>query len=54
MYCPYLLQSVFTDDPDWVVEDLDFSHTHLVVTLREGRNFRLCSVTLPLPAGKVG
>lgn len=49
----YLLQDVFINDPDWVVEDVDFSHTHLVLTLREGRNFRLCSVALPLPAGKV-
>lgn len=49
-----LLQDVFINDPDWVVEDVDFSHTHLVLTLREGRNFRLCSVALPLPAGKVG
>lgn len=49
---PRRWEDVFINDPDWVVEDVDFSHTHLVLTLREGRNFRLCSVALPLPAGK--
>ncbi|XP_068344790.1 uncharacterized protein [Pyrus communis] len=49
---PRIWENVFANDKDWVFEDLDFSHTHLVVILREGRNFKLCSVTLPLPAGK--
>lgn len=49
---PRRWEDVFINDPDWVVEDVDFSHAHLVLTLREGRNFRLCSVALPLPAGK--
>lgn len=49
---PRRWEDVFINDPEWVVEDVDFSHTHLVLTLREGRNFRLCSVALPLPAGK--
>ncbi|KAM5576356.1 hypothetical protein ABKV19_007292 [Rosa sericea] len=49
---PRIWEDVFVSDPDWVVEDVDFSHTHLVLNTREGRNFRLCSVALPLPAGK--
>ncbi|PRQ54936.1 putative oligopeptidase B transcription factor WD40-like family [Rosa chinensis] len=49
---PRIWEDVFVSDPDWVFEDVDFSHTHLVLNIREGRNFRLCSVALPLPAGK--
>ncbi|CAN6541759.1 unnamed protein product [Malus baccata var. baccata] len=49
---PRIWENVFANDKDWVFEDFDFSHTHLVVILKEGRNFKLCSVTLPLPAGK--
>ncbi|XP_043699996.1 protease 2 isoform X3 [Telopea speciosissima] len=45
-------ESVFIDEPDFVVEDVDFSDTHLVLILREGRMFRICSVNLPLPSGK--
>ncbi|XP_042479375.1 protease 2 isoform X2 [Macadamia integrifolia] len=45
-------ESVFIDEPDFVVEDVDFSDTHLVLILREGRIFRICSVNLPLPSGK--
>ncbi|KAM3709401.1 hypothetical protein ACB098_02G170700 [Castanea mollissima] len=45
-------KSVFIDDKDLIVEDVDFSDKHLVLTTREGRKFRICSVTLPLPVGK--
>ncbi|KAJ4981174.1 hypothetical protein NE237_032011 [Protea cynaroides] len=45
-------ESVFIDEPDFVVEDVDFSDTHMVLILREGRKFRICSVNLPLPSGK--
>lgn len=48
------MQNVFIDDPNLVVEDVDFCNTHMVVILREGRQFRLGSVSLPLPAGRVG
>ncbi|XP_012079141.1 protease 2 isoform X2 [Jatropha curcas] len=47
-------ESVFNDDQDLIVEDVDFCDTHLVLIMREGWNFRLCSVPLPLPAGKKG
>lgn len=47
-----VVQHVFVDDPDLVIVDVDFSHTHLVLILREGRKFRLCAVRLPLPVGR--
>lgn len=47
------LQSVFIDDPDLIIEDVDFNDTHMVFIVREGRKFRICSVALPLPRGKV-
>ncbi|POO02693.1 Peptidase S9A, prolyl oligopeptidase [Trema orientale] len=49
---PRIWENVFIDDLDLVVEDVDFCSTNLVMILREDRNFRLCSVPLPLPAGK--
>ncbi|KAK4791228.1 hypothetical protein SAY86_031641 [Trapa natans] len=36
-----------------VIEDVDFSDKYLALIIREGRDFRICSVALPLPAGKV-
>ncbi|XP_065633941.1 uncharacterized protein LOC112038081 [Quercus suber] len=49
---PRIWESVFVDDKDLIVEDVDFSDKHLVLVTREGRKFRICSVTLPLPVGK--
>ena len=49
----YPLQSVFIDDPDLIIEDVDFNATHMVFIVREGRNFRICSIALPLLRGKV-
>lgn len=49
----FLLQNVLVDDPELVIEDVDFSDSHLVLILREGRKFRLCSLPLPLQSGKV-
>lgn len=46
-----VVQNVFVDDPDLVIVDVDFSHTHLVLILREGQKLRLCAVRLPLPVG---
>lgn len=46
-----VVQHVFVDDPDLVIVDVDFSHTHLVLILRGGRKFRLCAVCLPLHVG---
>lgn len=45
-------ESVFMDDQGLVVEDVDFCKTHMTLIIREGRTYRLCSVSLPLPAGK--
>ncbi|XP_062102201.1 uncharacterized protein LOC133811748 isoform X2 [Humulus lupulus] len=50
--CPRIWEDGFINDLDLVVEDVDFCNTNLVMILREDRNFRLCSVPLPLPAGK--
>ncbi|KAK9285633.1 hypothetical protein L1049_024830 [Liquidambar formosana] len=49
---PRSWESVFIDDQDFIIEDVDFSDTHLVLIVREGRKYRLCSVALPLPSGK--
>lgn len=43
-----LLQTVFIDDKDLIIEDVDFSDTHLLLIIREGRKLRICSVPLPL------
>ncbi|MCL7039468.1 hypothetical protein MKW94_021649 [Papaver nudicaule] len=39
---------VFRDDPEFVLEDVDFYDTHLILILREGGEFKICSVSLPL------
>lgn len=48
-----MLQNVFIDDNDLVIEDVDFCDSHLVLIVKEGERFRLCSVALPLPRNKV-
>lgn len=50
---PHKSQEVFLNDEDLIVEDIDFSDKYLALILREGRNFRLGLVKLPLPIGKV-
>ncbi|KAK3223123.1 hypothetical protein Dsin_010148 [Dipteronia sinensis] len=45
-------ESVFTDNKDMVVEDVDFCKTHLALIIREGWKIRLCSVALPLSVSK--
>ncbi|WCJ31037.1 Prolyl oligopeptidase family protein [Euphorbia peplus] len=47
-------ESILSDDQAMVVEDVDFCNTHLAMIIREGWRLRLCSVPLPLPAGKKG
>ncbi|KAM7250735.1 hypothetical protein ACFE04_022618 [Oxalis oulophora] len=46
-------EDVFIDEQDIVIEDVDFSNTHLVLIVRENQKYRLCSVPLPLPWGKM-
>ncbi|RAL37215.1 hypothetical protein DM860_004137 [Cuscuta australis] len=46
-------ENVLVDDSE-VIEDVDFSSTHMVLVVREGRTYKLCSVPLPLPSGKLG
>lgn len=48
-----MLQSVFVHGGGSVIEDVDFSYKYLAFIIREGRNFRICSVTLPLSIEKV-
>ncbi|GAV88974.1 LOW QUALITY PROTEIN: Peptidase_S9 domain-containing protein/Peptidase_S9_N domain-containing protein, partial [Cephalotus follicularis] len=45
-------ESVFVDNQAMIVEDVDFCNTHMVLVVREGRKYRLCSVALPLPGWK--
>ncbi|GMH14761.1 hypothetical protein Nepgr_016602 [Nepenthes gracilis] len=45
-------ENVFVDDPGLIIEDVDFCDTHLVLIVRDGRRFRLCTVSLPLPHQK--
>ncbi|WRX08111.1 Peptidase S9A [Theobroma cacao] len=45
---PRIWESVFIDDQDLIIEDVDFSNSRLVLITREGRNFGICSVALPL------
>ncbi|KAK9678590.1 hypothetical protein RND81_11G221800 [Saponaria officinalis] len=45
-------EDVFVDDPDMVIEDVDFCNTHLVLIIRERENLKLCAVPLPFPGNK--
>lgn len=47
------IQNIFSDNLEFIIEDVDFSDKHLVLIVRDGRNFRLCSISLPLPSVKV-
>uniref|UniRef100_A0ACD5YEL8 Uncharacterized protein n=1 Tax=Avena sativa TaxID=4498 RepID=A0ACD5YEL8_AVESA len=46
---PKSWKNVFLEEPDIILEDVDFCSTHMVLILRQGRKLRLCSVNLPLP-----
>ncbi|KAL9245756.1 hypothetical protein vseg_019372 [Gypsophila vaccaria] len=45
-------ENVFVDEPDVVIEDVDFCNTHLVLIIREGEKLKLCAVPLPFPDHK--
>ncbi|XP_078430569.1 prolyl oligopeptidase family protein isoform X2 [Wolffia australiana] len=45
-------EGVFIEEPGLSIEDVDFCDSHLVLTLRQGKLLRLCSICLPLPAGE--
>ncbi|PSS30779.1 Protease [Actinidia chinensis var. chinensis] len=51
-FAPRKWESVFIDDQEVIIEDVDFCDTHLVIIVREDRKFKLCSIPLPLPTGK--
>lgn len=44
------MQNIFSDDSEFIIEDVDFSDKHLVLIVRNGQNFRLCPIFLPLPS----
>ncbi|KAI3766594.1 hypothetical protein L2E82_16658 [Cichorium intybus] len=50
---PRKWENVLIDDNDLVIEDVDFCDSHLVVIVKEGERFKLCSDALPLPRNKV-
>ncbi|CAA6657766.1 unnamed protein product [Spirodela intermedia] len=43
-------ENVLIEEPGASIVDADFCDTHLVLILREGKTFRICSICLPLPA----
>ncbi|KAI3719168.1 hypothetical protein L6452_20062 [Arctium lappa] len=45
-------KSVCIDNKDLIVEDANFYDSYLVLTVREGGRFKLCSIALPLPNNK--
>lgn len=48
-----LLQNVFANEQELIIEDVDFCHSHLVLIIREKRKYGLCSISLPLSSPKV-
>lgn len=47
-------QSFLLEDLGVNILDIDFCETHMVLILKEGKSFRLCSIPLPLSVdGKV-
>ncbi|EPS68394.1 hypothetical protein M569_06374 [Genlisea aurea] len=44
----------FIPDQDLMMEDVDFCNTHMVLIVRSGRKYGLCSIDLPLKNQKVG
>ncbi|KAK3133492.1 hypothetical protein QOZ80_6AG0537250 [Eleusine coracana subsp. coracana] len=46
---PKSWKNVIQEESDVILEDVDFCDTHMVLTLRQGKKLRLCSVNLPLP-----
>lgn len=49
---PRKWECVFIEDQDLIIEDVDLCDTHMVLIVRNGRKFMLCSLALPLPNGK--
>ncbi|CAI0374400.1 unnamed protein product [Linum tenue] len=51
---PRVWENVFHDDQDLIIEDVDFCDTHMVLIVREGWNYKLCALPLPLSSRKSG
>ncbi|KAG8384469.1 hypothetical protein BUALT_Bualt04G0121000 [Buddleja alternifolia] len=45
-------ENVFASDQQLIIEDVDFSDSHLVLIVRNGRKYELWSISLPLSNGK--
>ncbi|PIA52390.1 hypothetical protein AQUCO_01000335v1, partial [Aquilegia coerulea] len=45
-------EAVFLDESDFIIEDVDFNDTHLVLILRGESKYNICAVPLPLPNEK--
>lgn len=44
----FLFQSLLVEEPGVSIEDIDFCDTHMVLIIKEGMKYRLCSIPLPL------
>lgn len=47
------LQTVFIDDPELIIEDVDFCKTHLSLIVKEMQSLKICVVDLPLKTERV-
>ncbi|KAL9261164.1 Protease 2-like protein [Drosera capensis] len=45
-------EHVFVDDPELIIQDVDFCDSHLVLSMRKDKKLQLCAVPLPLPDQK--
>ncbi|KAK4393360.1 Dipeptidyl aminopeptidase BI [Sesamum angolense] len=46
-------KNVFANDQELIIEDVDFCDSHVLLIVREGRKYRLCSISLPLSNSKM-
>lgn len=49
----FCLQPVFIDDPELIIEDVDFCKTHLSLIVKQMQSFKICVVDLPLKTEQV-
>lgn len=47
------LQTVFMDDPDLIIKDVDFCKTHLSLIVKQMQSYKICVVDLPLKTERV-
>ena len=49
----FCLQTVFIDDPEVIIEDVDFCKTHVSLIVKQMQSFKICVVDLPLKTEQV-